>query len=50
MCITGAQRDAGACECSSEDLQTERMNCRRDFDKMLFGINDRFGGPVVARC
>ena len=23
---------------------------RRDFDKVLFGINDRFGGPVIARC
>ena len=22
---------------------------RRDFDKVLFGINYRFGGPVVAR-
>jgi len=26
-----------------------QKNVRRDFDQALFGINDRFGGPVVAR-
>jgi len=34
---------------SFQQAASFQENVRRDFDKVLLGINGRFGGPVVAR-